>query len=71
MDAHDGPHDGPAVIRALDAADWRRWKDVRLRALAEAPEAFCSTLAGTEERERAEGEAASERRMLRPAARSA
>lgn len=44
------------MIRALDAADWRRWKDVRLRALAEAPEAFCSTLAGTEERERAEGE---------------
>lgn len=33
-------------IRQLDASDWRVWREVRLRALAEAPAAFGETLAG-------------------------
>lgn len=34
-----------AVIRPLAAGEWRTWRDVRLRALAEAPDAFGATLA--------------------------
>lgn len=32
-------------VRRLDAADWERLRDLRLRALSDSPMAFCSTLA--------------------------
>ncbi|MDA8384946.1 MAG: hypothetical protein M0Z88_01615, partial [Actinomycetota bacterium] len=31
-------------IERLDEEDWRRWRELRLEALAEAPEAFASNL---------------------------
>ena len=36
------------VIRPLTGDEWTLWKDTRLRALADAPHAFCSTLAEEE-----------------------
>ena len=33
------------TIRTLGAHEWRSYRDVRLRSLADAPEAFCQTLA--------------------------
>ena len=40
------------LVRAVAPGDWRTWRDLRLRGLAEAPDAFGSTLA----RERAFGD---------------
>lgn len=47
-----------AVIRVQRATPdhWRLWRELRLRALEESPEAFASTLAGTLARDAAEGE---------------
>lgn len=33
------------VVRVLRADEWRTWREIRLRSLADAPEAFGSTLA--------------------------
>lgn len=41
---------------ALEAAHWRMWRALRLRALEQAPEAFVSTLEGTLARDEADGE---------------
>ena len=35
----------PLTIRPFQAHEWRTYRDLRLRALQEAPEAFCSTFA--------------------------
>jgi ribosomal protein S18 acetylase RimI-like enzyme len=35
----------PVTIRPFQANEWRAYRDLRLRALQEAPEAFCSTFA--------------------------
>ena len=32
------------VVRVLQADEWRTWREIRLRSLADAPEAFSSTL---------------------------
>ncbi len=34
-----------AIVRPLTAGEWRTWRDMRLRALADAPDAFGATLA--------------------------
>lgn len=36
----------PLTIRPFQANEWRAYRDLRLRALQEAPDAFCSTFAG-------------------------
>jgi ribosomal protein S18 acetylase RimI-like enzyme len=38
----------PAVIRIVTPDDWREWRDLRLEALREAPQAFSATLADWE-----------------------
>ena len=45
------------AVRTLEPADWAIWRELRLRALEDSPEAFVSTLASTLEREAREGEA--------------
>jgi ribosomal protein S18 acetylase RimI-like enzyme len=35
----------PLVVRALEAQEWPKYRDLRLRSLADSPDAFCSTLA--------------------------
>jgi RimJ/RimL family protein N-acetyltransferase len=41
--------EGPMItLHVVRADDWERWRDMRLNALSEAPEAFCSTLSDWE-----------------------
>lgn len=44
-------------VSELGPEDWLVWRELRLRALEESPEAFSSTLAGTLERDARDGEA--------------
>ncbi|MEE1619373.1 GNAT family N-acetyltransferase [Brachybacterium sp. J153] len=45
------------LVRSLEPAQWAIWRQLRLRALKDSPEAFGSSLAATLEREAREGEA--------------
>jgi GNAT superfamily N-acetyltransferase len=38
------------AIRTLEAHEWPKYREVRLRSLADSPDAFCSTLAEAQER---------------------
>jgi GNAT superfamily N-acetyltransferase len=40
----------PVTVRLLAASEWRLWRDVALRALADSPDAFRPTLAETNDR---------------------
>lgn len=42
--------DDSFTIRTLEPRDWQAYRDVRLRSLAESPEAFCSTFASEQQR---------------------
>lgn len=40
----------PILIRPLAADEWQAYRDLRLRSLAESPDAFCATLADEQQR---------------------
>jgi ribosomal protein S18 acetylase RimI-like enzyme len=42
--------DATVLVRPFEAAEWPTWRELRLRALADAPEAFCATLADAQAR---------------------
>lgn len=42
------PESPMITLNVVGADDWERWRDLRLSALAEAPEAFCSSLSDWE-----------------------